>query len=254
MAVSEETGRPAKAASILLVEDSMVQRLAIAALLEKHSYGVEVAADGAEALRILEASRNLADLVITDVGMPRMNGINLCRAIKQNPMTKHVPVIMLTSFDDERNHRTAVEVGAAEFVTKPVSEQELIFRVESTLASASDVATQAKPTWHQELFDAMADAVLVSDSRDRYLDANPAAAALLGYSREDLLRLDAKELTLQAPTWLDTVRLRVKDAGAWRGRLQMLHKSGQPVLVDTHMSFTAVDGDLVFVSVMRKVV
>ena len=254
MALNVEVTKPAKAASILLVEDSMVQRLAIAALLEKHAYQVEVAADGAEALRILEGSRAKADLVITDVGMPRMNGINLCRNIKQNPMTKHLPVIMLTSFDDERNHRTAVEVGASEFVTKPVSEQELIFRVEATLASGADATAKAKPSWHQEVFEAIADAVLVTDGRDRYLEVNKAACELLGYTREELLQLDARTLTLQPATWLETLRLKVKATGEWRGRVQMLHKNGQPVLVEAHMSFTAVEADLVYVSVLRKVI
>lgn len=103
---------------ILVVEDSTVERLAIAALLEKNDFGVEVASNGVEALRVLESLPNMADLVVTDIGMPRMNGINLCRDIKKNAMMKHMPVIMLSGFDDERNYRNAVHAGAADFVTK----------------------------------------------------------------------------------------------------------------------------------------
>ena len=252
MATDEQNGADAKPGKVLLVEDTLVQRLAIAALLEKHAYEVEVAADGAEAVHLLESMRDMPQIILTDIGMPRMNGINLCRHVKNNPRTKHLPVIMLTSFDDDRNHRSALEAGAADFVIKPVSEQELIFRLTGALASGS-VDSAPEQRWHRDIFEAIADAVLVTDGGDRYIDANPAASELLGYTHDELLQLESKGLTLQSPGWLETQRLRVKNLGAWRGRSQIRHKNGAPILVEAHMSVTTVDGEPVYVSVLRAV-
>jgi PAS domain S-box-containing protein len=240
----------ARTANVLLVEDTMVQRLAIAALLEKHGYKVEAAADGHEAMHLLESRRNPADLVITDIGMPRMNGINLCRNIKRNPKTKHLPVIMLTGFDDERNHRSAVDAGAADFVTKPVTERELIYRLEFVLSSSTREA-QSQQVWHSVMFEALPDAILVSDGNDQYIDANPAACAMLGYTRDELLRLDGRAVAAQSANWLETRRLRLNEAGTWRGRSQVRHKRGVLFWVDANMALTSFQGEPVYLAVLR---
>jgi len=238
--------------NILLVEDSLVQRIAIIELLQEHGYEVEAAEDGVEALRLLESSRRVPDLVITDIGMPNMNGINLCRRIKRNPSMRHLPVIVLTNLEDERNHRQAVEAGSDEFLVKPIGPAELLLRVEWVLSLARRGARDELRR-HKELFEAIPDAVLVADKRGHYIEANTAAFDLLGYSRAELLKLDAKTLSLQPDAWTDNHRW-VGVVGAWRGRDRMRRKDGVAVSVDAHVRSALLDGQPVYVSVLRKAV
>ncbi|QEL18169.1 HD-GYP domain-containing protein [Limnoglobus roseus] len=118
-------------ASILVVDDSPVVSTFVRRLLEKEGYEVSVAADGAAALAAIAARG--PELVVLDVDMPGLNGLEVCRRIKAAPVTRLLPVLILTGTDLENARVTAWEFGADEFLTKPFRSVELVSRCRSLI-------------------------------------------------------------------------------------------------------------------------
>jgi Response regulators consisting of a CheY-like receiver domain and a winged-helix DNA-binding domain len=119
---------------ILLVEDSITQAMRLRYVLEAEGFDVDVAANGADALTFLE--NNAPDLIISDVMMPKMNGYELCRKIRENPRYKETPIMLVTTLSDPTDVIRALEAGADNFTTKPYNEQALISRIRYILANA----------------------------------------------------------------------------------------------------------------------
>ncbi len=100
-------------------------------VLQRGQYEVHTASDGQEALgRIADEQ---ADLVITDVDMPLLGGVELCRALKRDSATRHVPVLMLTGLGGADDRFEGYEAGADDYMTKPFDRAELICRVRALL-------------------------------------------------------------------------------------------------------------------------
>jgi CheY-like chemotaxis protein len=116
---------------ILVVEDSPTISTVIQAALVKEGFRVMLAKDGLEALK--EAFTHRPSLVITDAQMPRMDGYGLLRALKANPMTADVPVIMLTGKASTEEERAALEAGFIDFIPKPVQPIRICTRVKKAL-------------------------------------------------------------------------------------------------------------------------
>jgi two-component system sensor histidine kinase/response regulator len=113
--------------SILIVDDEAANRALVRAYLAG-SYDLHEAADGAEALHIL--SHTAVDLVLLDVMMPRMSGIEVCRVIKETTADgPYQPVILLTALGEQEDRNRGLEAGADDFLTKPVDRHELLLRI-----------------------------------------------------------------------------------------------------------------------------
>lgn len=117
---------------ILLVDDSSTSRMTARMLLaENCSYIVTSACDGAEGIERAIAER--PDLILMDIEMPRINGLEACKLLKQNQATRHIPVILLTLRREESFVRQGYENGCTDFLTKPVKDQELISAIKTHL-------------------------------------------------------------------------------------------------------------------------
>jgi chemosensory pili system protein ChpA (sensor histidine kinase/response regulator) len=112
---------------LLVVDDSLSVRRAIAMLLEDHGYEVQVARDGLEAARAMEASR--PDALLTDLEMPNMNGLELAAHVRSRPELADLPVIMITSRSMDKHRRQALSAGVDLYLTKPYTDQELLQHV-----------------------------------------------------------------------------------------------------------------------------
>ncbi len=112
---------------ILVVDDSLTQRLILSAMLEAEGYKVVTANDGVEA--VTKAKSELPDLIIMDVVMPNLNGFQATRAITNDETTWHIPVILLTSKDMESDRIWGLRQGATAFLHKPVEPEALIAMV-----------------------------------------------------------------------------------------------------------------------------
>jgi CheY-like chemotaxis protein len=116
---------------ILLVDDSRVTRELMKVYLIGRDVTLLEAADGAEALQKVRADR--PDLVVADMRMPVLDGAELCDALRADPTTRHVPVLILTSNKDLATRRRAREAGAREVLQKPIQPQALLEAVERHL-------------------------------------------------------------------------------------------------------------------------
>jgi CheY-like chemotaxis protein/class 3 adenylate cyclase len=118
---------------VLLVDDSALIHKHTVPLLTAAGYDVSEAWDGAEALERLKRER--ADLVLTDVEMPRLDGYALCLALKNDPITEGIPVIICSSLGEASDLERGFDVGADDYLVKPVVPEELVSRLHSLLAT-----------------------------------------------------------------------------------------------------------------------
>jgi len=116
---------------ILIAEDSPTQAAQLAHLLEQHGYLVTTAANGREALALLE--RRTPTLVITDIVMPELDGYGLCKAIKADKKLKGIPVMLLTTLSNPQDVIRGLECGADNFLRKPYDERYLLSRIDYLL-------------------------------------------------------------------------------------------------------------------------
>lgn len=117
--------------AILIVEDSTPVATVIQVALAREGYPVLMASDGLEGLKLAISER--PRLIITDSVMPRMDGFGLLRALKANPMTSEIPVIMLTSKASSEDEQKALEFGFIDFIPKPVQPVRVVSRVKRAL-------------------------------------------------------------------------------------------------------------------------
>jgi DNA-binding response OmpR family regulator len=116
---------------VLIADDEPNIVTSLEFLLQKRAYQVRVARDGEEALRLAESF--LPDLVLLDVMMPLCDGFEVCRRIRQNPVLKHVRVVMLTARGRSAQRDEGFALGADAYVTKPFSTRELLAKVDQLL-------------------------------------------------------------------------------------------------------------------------
>ena len=120
---------------ILIVDDDERNIRLLSALLGPEGFEVLPALSGKEALELV--SKTEPDLILLDIMMPDMDGYEVCRILKSKEETRIIPIVMVTSLSDREDKLKAVEVGADEFLTKPVDKTELIIRVKSLLRMKS---------------------------------------------------------------------------------------------------------------------
>ena len=118
---------------VVVADDSISVRKFVGRMLEKNGYRVKLAADGLEAAELV--AQHGCHLVITDLEMPRMTGYELMVQLRQSPVTRRIPVMVVTSRAGAKHRDRAVKEGAAAFLTKPVQEDQLIAAVEQLIGT-----------------------------------------------------------------------------------------------------------------------
>lgn len=120
---------------ILIVDDSPSQQLAMKQLVERLGHTVITADDGEQAVAVCKAE--LPDLVLMDVVMPKLNGFQATRALSNDPTTKHIAVIIVTTKDQDTDRVWGLRQGAKAYLTKPFNENELIEIVNQFVSKAA---------------------------------------------------------------------------------------------------------------------
>lgn len=118
-------------ARILIVDDSPTQTFNLTKMLEKHGHEIITAVNGEEGVDTAQAE--LPDLILMDVVMPKLNGFQATRKITHNKLTQHIPVILVTTKDQETDRVWGQRQGAKGYIVKPADETSLIELVDSLL-------------------------------------------------------------------------------------------------------------------------
>jgi len=120
-----------KTKRILVVEDDIMNRRLLTTILTRLGYHVDEAFDGVNGLEKIEAAP--PDLILLDLDLPRMNGFEVARRLKQSDETKIIPIVVVSSFAEVEHRIKALEAGADDFLSKPIDQIELRARVQSLL-------------------------------------------------------------------------------------------------------------------------
>jgi CheY-like chemotaxis protein len=123
----DATSRP----TVLVVDDERLMRIMLVDILEAEGITCMTAANGEEALRACEANR--PDLIITDIIMPGMDGIETCRRLKANPAWASIPVIALTTWSEPESVLKMLDAGSLMYLTKPIAPERLVAAVQVAL-------------------------------------------------------------------------------------------------------------------------
>ena len=130
--------------SVLVVEDEQAISDLVAFHLEQHGYEPVVSAEGKRALKLLD--KRQPALVILDLMLPDLDGIEILKRVRANPETARLPIILLTARAEEADRVLGLEMGADDYVVKPFSPRELVLRVEKLIASRERADERKLPT------------------------------------------------------------------------------------------------------------
>jgi twitching motility two-component system response regulator PilH len=128
-------------ARILIVDDSPSQLMGIRRIVEKLGHEALTAEDGAAGVEA--AKRELPDLILMDVVMPNLNGFQATRSITREPSTKHIPIVLVTTKDQDTDRVWGMRQGAKAYITKPFSESELADMILQMLGGEAPAAPEA---------------------------------------------------------------------------------------------------------------
>lgn len=216
---------------ILVVDDEAVLVETIAYNLEQSGYQVITVADGTSAMEA--ARREAPDLIILDIMLPGIDGLEVCRQLRREDKTATTPIIMLTAKGDEIDKVVGLEVGADDYVTKPFGRRELLARVRALLRRADyPASSEERPITGPLLQEAPQEV----RPPNRELAAGPLRIDLAG--RRVLVR--GQELELQ-PKQFDLLTYLVRNRGTVLTRNQLLHNvwgydyAGDTRTVDVHI-------------------
>ncbi|MEO8971824.1 MAG: response regulator transcription factor [Ktedonobacteraceae bacterium] len=211
---------------ILVVDDEPVLVETIAYNLEQAGYQVTTAADGSSALEA--AHRETPDLIILDIMLPEMDGLEVCRQLRRESNTSTTPIMMLTAKGDEIDKVVGLEVGADDYVTKPFGRRELLARVRALLRRS-----EYTPASEEHAAQANAEEV---PRQTRDLVAGPIRIDLAGRR----VHCRGQELELQ-PKQFELLTYLVRNRGTVLTRDQLLHNVwgydyvGDTRTVDVHV-------------------
>ena len=127
--IEDET--KANNASVLIVDDTIYNIQLLSLMLNKQGYRVEKATSGTEALE--SANRLLPDIILLDIRMPDIDGYEVCKRLKANPVTKDIPVIFISSIEESTDKVEAFSVGGVDYISKPFQLIEVLARIETHL-------------------------------------------------------------------------------------------------------------------------
>jgi two-component system cell cycle sensor histidine kinase/response regulator CckA len=122
---------PTTKMEILIVDDTLQNLRLLSTMLATHGYEVREAPDGPTALSL--AKREPPDLILMDVRMPGMDGYQVCECLKEDPKTRHIPVIFVSALDEQTDKVQGFAVGGVDYITKPLQVKEVIARVDTHL-------------------------------------------------------------------------------------------------------------------------
>ncbi|MGY5047080.1 SpoIIE family protein phosphatase [Streptomyces sp. 900105755] len=184
---------PAAGARVLVADDNADMREYLARVLGQAGYEVTTVTDGVEALRAVR--RDLHDLVVSDVMMPRLDGLELVARLRGDTRTASVPVLLLSARAGQEASIEGLRAGADDYLVKPFAVAELLARVRAIIELARLRGHHVR--WRTALVDSLQEAFFVCDESGAVVEINTAFTDILGYGPEEL------PYTSPQPWWPD---------------------------------------------------
>lgn len=171
---------------VLVVDDDPHLRSMLRRILEKERFEVHEAGDGQDCLERVDEIA--PDIILMDVMMPVLDGLSTCARLRARPGGESVPVVMISVLDDYRTVSRAFEVGATDYITKPLNAQVLTNRLRYMLHAArtEQLISRAKNEW-EATFDSVSDLIIVTDREGRIVRCNRATVERIGATFATLL-------------------------------------------------------------------
>jgi signal transduction histidine kinase/CheY-like chemotaxis protein/HPt (histidine-containing phosphotransfer) domain-containing protein len=195
----------ASAARVLLVEDNLVNQKVVMAILRKQGFHIDVANDGREALTKLEASGGDYHLVLMDIQMPVLDGLETTRAIRRDPRWQNLPIIAMTAHAMNGDRERCLQAGMNAYISKPVQPAHLVSMVETHLTSrAPEAPAHPASAMERALIDRLmqGDSAMVNDLLHVFLQLAPERLERLGTAADqgdaDTLSAEAKNIAAAA--------------------------------------------------------
>ncbi|MCM2394092.1 SpoIIE family protein phosphatase [Streptomyces albipurpureus] len=213
-------GEPGPAAPpyVLIADDNADMREYLTRILKGADYRVSSVNDGQDALRAIRA--HPPDLVVSDVMMPRLDGLSLVAALRTDPRTASVPVLLLSARAGQEASIEGLQAGADDYLVKPFAAAELLARVRANVELARLRTHHAR--WRTALVDSLQEAFFVCDERGAVIEINTAFTDILGFGPEDLPYAPIHPWWPNAETDPDAHR---RTADAFAGLLDQSHGS-----------------------------
>jgi diguanylate cyclase (GGDEF)-like protein/PAS domain S-box-containing protein len=209
---------------ILLVDDVPANIHFLAAAIGD-LYRIKIATSGQKALDIV-AQTEKPELILLDVMMPEMNGIEVLQHLRANPETAHIPVIFVSADVSEQTQLDGLSLGADDYLTKPVVVSILLARVKNILERKR---AQAQLRLASHVYDHSGEAIMVTDSENKIISVNPAFTRMTGYELDEVFGKDPRFLSSGRTSekeyeimWKD-----IHEKSFWQGEMWDRHKDGQ---------------------------
>jgi two-component system cell cycle response regulator len=176
---------PARHAAILIVDDAPANLGMLRTMMTQQGYQTFVATSGERALLI--ARRVRPDLILLDVVMPGIDGFETCRKLKQHPATEHIPVIFMSARSDTDDIVAGFDIGAADYIGKPLRMAEVCARVRAQLQMRNTSEAQKEQAERlRRIVNGMDEGLMIVEADGRIQYSNPACERYLGYGPNEL--------------------------------------------------------------------
>lgn len=215
---------PAQDKPLILMVDDMPANLHVLAAALKEKYRIKTATSGAAALD-LAAREDHPKLILLDVMMPGMSGIEVLRHLRETPATRDIPVIFVSADTSEQSQLEGLELGADDYLTKPVVTTVLLARVRNILQRKR---AEAQLRLAAHVFQHSGEAILITDNQNRIVEANPAFTRMTGYALEEVQGQDPRILSSGRSSREEYAAMwqAIRDRGFWQGEMWDRRKDG----------------------------
>src|SRR5919202_1740077 len=235
---------------ILIVDDTPTNLEVLFDFLANAGFTVLVAEDGESAIE--RAQYAPPDLILLDVLMPGIGGFETCGRLKANELTKDIPIIFMTALSETVDKVRGLNLGAVDYVTKPLQHEEVLARIQLHLRLGKLTKTLQEQNQRLEqeiqerqrseqkireqaaLLDITTDAILVQDLTHKILFCNKGAERLYGWTAEEAIGKNAMKLLYRDPLYqLEEHYEVLAECGAWHGELRQVTKEGKELIVES---------------------
>jgi diguanylate cyclase (GGDEF)-like protein/PAS domain S-box-containing protein len=236
--------------AILIVDDAPDNVSLLRTMMLRQDYQTFVATSGERALEI--AQRVKPDLVLLDVVMPGMDGLETCRRLKAHPATARIPVIFMSARGETEDIVAGFDTGAVDYIPKPLRMEEVCARVRAQLRlNSGSVAQKEQAERLRMIVDSMDQGLLIVERNGRVQYANPACDRYLGYAADELVGRSLAELLAQPDNYANGVGM-MEAIGHGTREVLIRHRDGGLRAMDLTMTpMHAADG--LFVALLHDI-